>query len=117
LNGDLLARSLVEIVRRAKRVYEPSGQFGPHVVTLAFVNAMNTLLPGRSTPTPEGPVVEDPGRVFKEATLLVQAPGFPEEEAGLTAKRLCDYFWQVYGNGLARSSMLKDVSCESGFLE
>jgi hypothetical protein len=97
LNGDLLARSVVEIVRRAKRVYELSGLFGPHVVTLALVNAMNTLLPGRTTSTPEGTVVEDPGTLWNGATLRVQAPGFPEEAAGLTAKRLCDLFWQAYG--------------------
>jgi hypothetical protein len=97
LNGGLLARSVVEIVRRAKRVYELSGLFGPHIVTLALVNAWNTLLPGRITPQHEGPVVDDPGKLFTEATLLVQAPGLPEEVAGLTAKRLCDIFWQAYG--------------------
>ncbi len=103
LNGALLARSVVEIVRRAKQVYELSGLFGPYVVTLALVNAMNTLLPGNTTIHEEGPVVEDPGRLWNEATLLAQAPGFPEEADGLTAKRLCDLFWQAYGKWVCPS--------------
>ncbi len=97
LDGGKIARSIVEIVGRAKQVYELSGLFGAYVVTVALPHATNTLLPGRIIPQPEGAMVEDPGTMWTGPTLVVQAPGFLEEAAGFTAKRLCDLIWQAYG--------------------
>jgi hypothetical protein len=97
LAGGLIARSVIETIGRAKRVYDLSGMFEPFVLTLALVNASGTLLPGRIIPGEEGAIVEEPGTLWTETTLLVQIPGLPEEVEGVTAKRLCDLIWQAYG--------------------
>ncbi len=97
LAGGLIARSVMEMIGRAKRVYDLSGMFEPFIVTLALVNASGTLSPGKVFPQEEGAIVEERGTVWTETNLVVQAPGFPEDVEGVTAKRLCDLLWQAYG--------------------
>jgi hypothetical protein len=98
-----IARSVIEMIKRAKRVYALSGLFEPFIVTLALVNASGTLLPGKVFPQEEGAIVEEPGTIWTETVLVVQAPGFPEEVEGVTAKRLCDLLWQAYGRWSCRT--------------
>lgn len=97
LAGGIIARNVIETIGRAKRVYDLSGMFEQFVVTLALVNAGGSLLPGRIIPKEEGAIVEEPGTLWTESVLVVQAPGFPGEAEGVTAKRLCDLFWQAFG--------------------
>jgi hypothetical protein len=97
--GHLLAKTVAEIVRRARRIYELAGYFDEYTVTLALCNALGTALLSKENVTfHRGQVIaEDLGTRWEGNLLEIQAPGFPDDPNDVPAKRLCDRLWQAYG--------------------
>lgn len=97
LDGEILVGSVVEFVRRVRKLHEVAAMFEPFTLTLALYNAVHSALPAGAVEVHEGSIVRNPGAVWRESQLAIHVPGFPDEAPGHPAKLLCDRLWQAYG--------------------
>ena len=97
LDAGVLVRSVVEFVRRVRKLHEIGEMFEPFTVTLVLYNASRSALPRGAEHTEEGSIIVDPGKIFVDNDLIVSVPGFPDEASLRPSKLLCDRLWQAYG--------------------
>jgi hypothetical protein len=93
-----LAKSIVEIVRRARRIFDVSGIYEEYVVSLVLGKSRGTVLIRPTVTFYQDKVVgEDLGVRWEDDVLKIQEPGFTNDPYDVPAKRLCDHLWQTYG--------------------